>query len=208
MKELRELFTPRDVPLLFVVLPQAYVVGLWQWGSSGYGAGALTGTAWQIGAWVALFFAILGGIGYEAIYVGSLAWARRLRNARGANAWAFLTSIVALIFSVGVAVYHYRAQGQAAWLHAGLPIVGFFYTVMTFAAHNAAPAPALGVGQERATMPQSEAPAVMIATDEAPARNTPKTYHCKRCGVGPMSFSELGRHARACDGPPMTSAAD
>jgi len=155
MRELKDLFTPRDLPLLFVVLPQAYVVGLWQWESSGYS----TSEAWGVAAWVALFFAILGGIGYEAIYVGSLAWARKLHNARGAHGWAFATALLALVFSVGVAVYQYRAQGTAAWLHAGLPIVGFFYTVMTFAAHKAdashapTPTPVLSYAREAEPLP-------------------------------------------------------
>jgi hypothetical protein len=49
-----------------------------------------------------------------------------------------------------------------------------------------------------------EAPA-----DSLPARNAPKTYHCKRCNAGPFDFGELGRHARKCPGDMQpVSAAD
>lgn len=88
------------------------------------------------------------------------------------------------------------------------PLAGLAYAMAELLHRLGAPAPALVVGPERATMPQSEAPALETATDGAATRSAPKTYHCKRCGLGPMNFGELGRHARKCVGPPMTSAAD
>lgn len=36
------------------------------------------------------------------------------------------------------------------------------------------------------------------ATDEAPTRNVPKTYTCKKCNQNGFSFQELGLHSRKC----------
>jgi hypothetical protein len=171
MSELRSLFTPRDIPLLFVVLPQAYTVALWQW-EGRVGATPLTGEAWSVAAWVALVFAVLGGIGYEAIYVGAVAWARRINDNRAAHAWAFLTAVASLGFSVGVAVYVYRAQGGAAWLHAGFPVVAFLYTVMTFAAHTHAAEPAHAPRPTEDTAPPA-LDAAQLREDPAQLREDP-----------------------------------
>lgn len=189
MKELRDLFTPRDIPLLFVVLPQAYTVALWQW--QGSGAQTLIGTGWQLGAWVALAFAILGGIGYEAIYVGAVAWARKITGNRWAHFWAFLTAVFALGFSVGVAVYVYRAQGSAAWLHAGFPLVAFFYTVMTFAAHGArAPAQVSAADAQPEPLVREE-PAQLVARLRESGEGEREIVGALRAGFAHLSNRQI-----------------
>lgn len=84
------------------------------------------------------------------------------------------------------------------------------------------PAPVLSVRPSATVDMQKEAPAVIPAemTDgrtadgprtatktthedsaldvETPRKAYERKYHCKRCGQGPMSFSELGRHSRQC----------
>ena len=190
MNELKSLFTPRDIPLLFVVLPQAYTVALWQWEGR---AGPLTGAAWSIGAWVALVFAILGGIGYEAIYVGAVAWARRITS-RAAHAWAFLTALSALGFSVGVAVYVYRAQGGAAWLHAGFPVVAFLYTVMTFAAHGRAAPAEEGRGSARAAAPAlREEPAQLVTRLREAGEGEREIVGALRAGYANLSNYQIAK---------------
>lgn len=129
MSELKRRLSPflalldtRYLPLLFAVLPQAYAVYLWLWlGSNGSAE--------------AHFFAIAGGIGYEFIYVGAIAWAEEQRRTR----WTQGTAVAALLFAVAIAVYVYRDQGAAAILHAGYPIVAFCYTMATHAPKRADP---------------------------------------------------------------------
>lgn len=105
------LLEARYAPLLFAVAPQAYAVYLWLFPQP-YSA---TGE----------FFAVMGGIGYEAIYVGAIAWAEEERW----SFWTWGTAVIALLFSMAVAYYVYRSQGGWAWLHAGFPLVAFGYTM-------------------------------------------------------------------------------
>lgn len=105
----------RYLPLLFIVARQAYVVYLWLIGSSDYSI-------------VSECFAILGAVGYEFVYVGSIAWAEEKRFTK----WTWLASIAALIFSSAVAYHVYQSDGAWAWLHVGYPLVGFFYTMNMF----------------------------------------------------------------------------
>lgn len=119
MKAIKTLLTMGYLPLLLVVLPQAYAVGLWLW--IGGGHKALDSPA----AWSVLITAVVGAAGYEAIYVGAVGWAEQGARTK----WTWATAITAWLFSVAVAVYVYRAQGAAALLHAGFPTVAFFYTV-------------------------------------------------------------------------------
>jgi hypothetical protein len=105
------LLEARYAPLLFAVAPQAYAVYLWLFPQpySGFGE----------------FFAVMGGIGYEFIYVGAIAWAEEGRW----SFWTWATAVIALLFSMAVAYYVYRYQGEWAWLHAGFPLVAFGYTM-------------------------------------------------------------------------------
>lgn len=105
------LLEARYAPLLFAVAPQAYAVYLWLLPVP-YDA---TGE----------FFAVMGGIGYEFIYVGAIAWAEEGRW----SFWTWATAVIALLFSMAVAYYVYRYQGAWAWLHAGFPLVAFGYTM-------------------------------------------------------------------------------
>lgn len=108
-----DLLDARYLPLIAVVAPQAYTVYAW----------LLTDGA---PPWVA----VMGGLGYESVYVGAVAWA-----ARGAG-WsaARLPAVTALVFSVAVAVAHYGpTRGPLAVLHAGFPLVAYAYTVMMHA---------------------------------------------------------------------------
>ncbi len=105
------LLEARYAPLLFAVAPQAYAVYQWLFPAP-Y---SITGEV----------FAVMGGIGYEAIYVGAIAWAEEERW----SFWTWGTAVIALLFSMAVAYYVYRYQGAWAWLHAGFPLVAFGYTM-------------------------------------------------------------------------------
>lgn len=105
------LLEARYAPLLFAVAPQAYAVYLWLLPHPYDGFGE--------------FFAVMGGIGYEFIYVGAIAWAEEERW----SFWTWGTAVIALLFSMAVAYYVYRSQGAWAWLHAGFPLVAFGYTM-------------------------------------------------------------------------------
>jgi len=115
------LLEARYAPLLFAVAPQAYAVYLWLFPHPYDGWGEI--------------FAVIGAIGFEAVYVGAIAWAEEGR----AGLWTWLTAAAALVFSIAVAVYVYLPQGWWAALHAGFPIVAFCYTMqlhrMTAARH-------------------------------------------------------------------------
>lgn len=117
MKALRTLLDIRYAPLLFAAAPQAYAIFLWLWQGSD-------------GSTAAFVFAILGALGYETVYVGAIAWTEDGRLGWGAT----LTALVALIFSVAVAIYVHRIQGWAALLHAGFPLTAFAYTMHMHAA--------------------------------------------------------------------------
>lgn len=105
------LLEARYAPLLFAVAPQAYAVYLW-----------LLPVQYTVTGEV---FAVMGGVGYEFIYVGAIAWAEEERW----SLWTWLTAVIALLFSMAVAYYVYRSQGYWAWLHAGFPLVAFGYTM-------------------------------------------------------------------------------
>ena len=105
------LLEARYAPLLFAVAPQAYAVYLWLFPHPYDGWGEL--------------FAVIGAIGFEAVYVGAIAWAEEGRAGR----WTWVTAAAALIFSIAVAVYVYLPQGWWSALHAGFPIVAFCYTM-------------------------------------------------------------------------------
>lgn len=106
------LLEARYAPLLFAVAPQSYAVFLWLWRGSD-----------QVDA--SFWFAVMGALGYELVYVGAIAWAEENRF----SFWTWATAGVALVFSVLVAFYVYQAQGDWAWLHAGFPLVAFAYTL-------------------------------------------------------------------------------
>lgn len=105
------LLEARYAPLLFAVAPQAYAVYLWLFPAPHSITGEL--------------FAVLGGIGYEFIYVGAIAWAEEGRW----SFWTWATAVIALLFSMAVAYHVYEAQGAWAWLHSGFPLVAFCYTM-------------------------------------------------------------------------------
>lgn len=105
------LLEARYAPLLFAVAPQAYAVYLWLFPRPYDGWGEL--------------FAVIGAVGFEAVYVGAIAWAEEGRAGR----WTWVTAGAALIFSIAVAVYVYLPQGWWAALHAGFPVVAFCYTM-------------------------------------------------------------------------------
>jgi hypothetical protein len=105
------LLEARYAPLLFAVAPQAYAVYLWLMPQPYDRTGE--------------FFAVMGGIGYEFIYVGAIAWAEEGKW----SFWTWATAVIALLFSMAVAYYVYRTQGAWAWLHAGFPLVAFGYTM-------------------------------------------------------------------------------
>lgn len=151
------LLEARYAPLLFAVAPQAYAVYLWLFPQPYDGWGEL--------------FAVMGAIGYEFVYVGAIAWAEEGRS----SVWTWATATVALLFSVVVAYYVYRAQGAWAWLHAGFPLVAFTYTLNMYSkrpverSHQAAQEP-LEALPERSRLPEG-AGAGTDAADESGAQN-------------------------------------
>lgn len=102
------LLDAKYLPLLVAVAPQAYAVYRWL---------ILSGAPEAI--------ATLGAVGYEAIYIGAIAWAEEERW----SFWTWATAVVALLFSMSVAYYVYQAQGWWALLHTGFPLVAFCYTM-------------------------------------------------------------------------------
>lgn len=105
-----DLLDARYLPLLFAYAPQAYTVYAWQQAS---------GAPNEI--------ALLAGIGFEFISVGAIAWSERGAGWQAAR-WP---SVTALAFSVAVAVAHYGGrEGALAVLHAGFPLVAYFYTLL------------------------------------------------------------------------------
>jgi len=140
------LLEARYAPLLFAVAPQAYAVYLW-----------LFPIPYSVTGEV---FAVMGGIGYEAIYVGAIAWAEEERW----SFWTWGTAVIALLFSMAVAYYVYRAQGAWAWLHAGFPLVAFGYTMNMHAPARATPAPALA--------PTVKTTPIVTIDDSAPLSKT------------------------------------
>jgi hypothetical protein len=132
------LLEARYAPLLFAVAPQAYAVYLW-----------LMPQPYSITGEV---FAVMGGIGYEAIYVGAIAWAEEERW----SFWTWGTAAIALVFSMIVAFYVYRSQGYWAWLHAGFPLVAFGYTMNMHA-------PAAALKSDQVDAPQTTAIVVPLS---------------------------------------------
>lgn len=115
-----DLLDARYAPLLFVATPQAYTVYAWL-------------LADGAPAWVA----VLGGAGFEFVYVGAIAWAERGAGWQAAR----VPAVTALVFSVAVAVAHYgAASGPLAVLHIGFPLVGYAYTRMMHAPTGPRPA--------------------------------------------------------------------
>ena len=156
------LLEARYAPLLFAVAPQAYAVYLWLFPAPYSRVGE--------------FFAVMGGIGYEFIYVGAIAWAEEERW----SFWTWGTAVIALLFSMAVAYYVYRYQGAWAWLHAGFPLVAFGYTM-----NMHAPA------RTRSVPPAQGAPVVQLTT----ARAIPeRAYTCPNCEL-PLT---LGSYGAAC----------
>ena len=144
------LLEARYAPLLFAVSPQSYAVYLWLFPKP-YD---LTGEV----------FAVLGALGFEFVYVGAIAWAEDER----ASWWTWGTAAVALVFSILVAYYVYRAQGAWALLHAGFPLVAFFYTMQL---HGMTAKKALKTLPERSRLPEAVetgtgAPSQIQAPDE------------------------------------------
>lgn len=118
-----DLLDARYLPLLFAAAPQSYTVYLWLYHGSDKSGEAHV-------------FAILGAIGFEAIYVGAVAWAERGAGWSAAR-WPAVT---ALLFSVAVAVVHYYpTQGALAALHAGFPMVCYFFVLLMHAPATPAP---------------------------------------------------------------------
>lgn len=132
-----DLLDARYAPLLFVATPQAYTV-----------------YAWLIADGTPQWVAVLGGLGFEAVYVGAIAWAERGAGWEAAR----IPAIAALIFSVGVAVAHYGVtSGALAILHIGFPVVGYAYTVMMHVRSGPAPAQLLAeLDQARAALEQAD----------------------------------------------------
>lgn len=146
------LLEARYAPLLFAVAPQSYAVFLWLWRGSD-----LTDASF--------WFAVMGALGYELVYVGAIAWAEENRF----SFWTWATAGVALGFSVLVAFYVYQAQGAWAWLHAGFPLVAFAYTLNMYSKRSVA-APATSAQPALEALPErsSSMEATDVGTDADP----------------------------------------
>lgn len=104
------LLDARYLPLLFAAAPQAYAVYAWL---------KRSGAPESI--------AVLGGAGYEMVYVGAIAWAED----DAATIWTWITAVTSLLFAASVAVSFHWGQPDA-WLHIGFPLVAFSYTLQMF----------------------------------------------------------------------------
>lgn len=188
------LLEARYAPLLFAVAPQAYAVYLWLW----RGSDASSASFW---------FAIMGALGYELVYVGAIAWAEEGRS----SVWTWATASVALLFSVAVAYYVYSAQGPWAWLHAGFPLVAFAYTLnmhtqpkRSQAVPQAVPqAPALEIAPTQALTSNGYKPQEESATDLVTTVAPQPSFPCPHCGALLASKQALGaavrnKHCPAC----------
>jgi hypothetical protein len=139
-----DLLDARYLPLLFVAAPQAYTVYAWLLADGAPGS-----------------IALMGGIGFEFVYVGAIAWATKGAGWRAAR----IPAVTALLFSVAVAVAHYAAvSGVLAILHAGFPLVGYAYMVMM---HAPVPPSVDAVTQARNEATQAQALATQAASDAA-----------------------------------------
>jgi hypothetical protein len=203
------LLDARYLPLLVAVAPQAYAVYDWL---------RKSGAPEPI--------AILGAVGYEAVYVGAIAWA----DYGGGDARAQQrTALSALAFSVAVAVYNYwPAQRWGALLHAGFPLVAFFYTLqMDTPAPRTSTGPRIGAlrtawrivfGDPRpkdAPAPAqsiTQAVQVNVAPSAPPAHDAPalpepsahsgavmrsaSAHTCRKCGASVASQQKVAASAR------------
>lgn len=198
------LLEARYAPLLFAVAPQSYAVYLWLWRGSDQ-------------ADASFWFAVAGALGYELVYVGAIAWAEEGRS----SFWTWATAVVALAFSVVVAYYVYRSQGDWAWLHAGFPLVAFTYTLNMHTKRSSrisasTAQTALGVLPERLETTEAaesdsiaprqiqavpQAPALTLVLNNNPAVSAPletvvveeaHRYQCPHCGQALTSKQALG----------------
>jgi hypothetical protein len=159
------LLEARYLPLLLAVAHQAYTMHLWLWHGSDK-------------SYPALFFSIIGALGYESIYVGAIAWTVEGRT----SPWTWVTSTAALIFSVAVAVYVYwDMQGYAALLHAGFPIVGFCYTMALHSQQQQA------IAEQVAPAIEAPLPASLPKPIKAPAPVQPQEVPISAPIVAPVS---------------------
>jgi len=113
------LIEARYLPLLVLVAPQAFAVYLWLLESNRGEHGATA-------------VAMIGAAALEFTYVGSIAWAESaIPEAKHLNRWVWGTAVLALLFSVAVAIDVYWAkEGIRSFLHAGFPLVAFGYTMV------------------------------------------------------------------------------
>jgi hypothetical protein len=164
-----DLLDARYLPLLAVVSPQAWTVYAWLLGDGSPG-------------WVAA----LGGLGYETVYVGAVAWAER-----GAG-WsaARMPAVTALLFSVAVAVAYYGPRvGALAVLHAGFPLVAYAYTCMMHrpAQRGAPVAPPPVAVTQRDTPPVSSGAPLALPDTPPPSRTAQIDTLARQLGVSPST---------------------
>lgn len=120
------LLDTRYIPLFLLAIPQSYSVFMWL-----YAGSDKTYAAWLV--------AFLGAAAFEFSYVGSVAWAEQ-GTTKHQRAWIIITAIVALLFSIAVAIrVHWLSEGWWALLHGGFPLVACLYTVTVHTASRAAP---------------------------------------------------------------------
>ncbi len=116
----------RFLPLLFVAANQAFNVYLWLYGSYA-SVDDLNARFW---------FSVLGGVGLEAVYVGSIVWSELTEHDHALSLRELLktapmiTALVALFFSVAVSIRVNWHEGIWSALHSGYPILGFAYTLV------------------------------------------------------------------------------
>lgn len=179
-----DLLDARYLPLLFVNAPQAYTVYAWL---------LHEGTPGPI--------ATIGGIGFEFVAVGAIAWAVRGAGWEAARA----TAVTALAFSVAVAVVHYYpSSGTLAFLHAGYPLVGYAYVVMMHTPNRTgAPKLPMRVRLMRwwsGDSPAPVAPAPALLPTDAPTMPalaaSMHAYACKKCGGAVKSAGAASASAR------------
>lgn len=115
-EELWSVLKSQKTPLTLAVVAQASNIGIWMINSGKTNL-----------SWYNLAIGIIGAFSIDLIIV-STAFGKK--QSKKAWAMAVLTSIIALIFGVAIALYLYKSIEWSAWdtLHAAFPILVFFYS--------------------------------------------------------------------------------
>ncbi|MFV9505401.1 MAG: hypothetical protein AB4911_12665 [Oscillochloridaceae bacterium umkhey_bin13] len=141
---------------------------------------------------VPFWVALVQAAAFELTYVGLAVAQIEPSQRRRARLISIGAVVVSVLYNTLAGLFHRRpdllldlpiwADVALALLH-GAPLAWVAFLVADLLLHQPLPETA-----------QSDDAAIRGIA----ARNSPKTYQCKRCGAGPFDFGELGRHSRVC----------